>query len=94
MDLLQPPEKIAAQMKERGIKADYAFFFAYIQPTPPEGGSLWSAVDELVKVNSACVWPTDAQYSNRLIQPIYFRISCKLWNRTARFLNASSFSWV
>lgn len=52
MDLLQSPEKIAEQMHERGMKADHAFFFAYIQPKPKEGGSIWSAVDELVKVNS------------------------------------------
>lgn len=39
-------------MKERELKADYVFFFAYIQPKPKDGGSIWSATDELVKVNS------------------------------------------
>lgn len=52
MDLLQSPEKIAEQIHKRGMKADYTFFFAYIQPKPKEGESIWSAVDELVKVNS------------------------------------------
>lgn len=52
MDLLQSPENIAAQMKERGMKADYVFFFAYIQPKPKEGEGIWSSVDELVRINS------------------------------------------
>lgn len=52
MDLLQAPEKIAEKMHERGVKADCAFFFAYIQPKPKEGESIWSAVNELVNVNS------------------------------------------
>ena len=54
MDMLQPPEQIADQMKKKGIHGDYVFFFAYVQPTPPEGGSIWSAVDELVTINSKC----------------------------------------
>lgn len=54
MDLLQSPETLAAQMTERGMKADYAFFFAYIQPKPKEGGDIWSAADELVRINSKC----------------------------------------
>lgn len=52
MDLLQAPEALAAQMTERGMKADYAFFFAYIQPKPKDGEDLWSAADDLVKINS------------------------------------------
>ena len=52
MDLLQSPDMLAAQMTERGMKADYVFFFAYIQPKPKEGEGIWSAVDELVKINS------------------------------------------
>lgn len=52
MDLLQPPEKIAEQMKDRGVKADYIFFYAYVQPPAPEGGSIWSAVDEMIRLNS------------------------------------------
>jgi hypothetical protein len=30
MDFLKPPEELAAIMRERGIKADYVFFYAYI----------------------------------------------------------------
>lgn len=52
MDLLSEPGDIARQLKERSIKADYVFFFAYVQPKPKEGGSIWSAAEELVKVNS------------------------------------------
>lgn len=33
------------------MKAHYVFFFAYIQPKPKEGEGIWSAVDELVKIN-------------------------------------------
>lgn len=40
MELLQSPETLAAQIKERGMKVDYAFFFAYIQPKPEEGKAI------------------------------------------------------
>ncbi|PWY93022.1 hypothetical protein BO94DRAFT_487499 [Aspergillus sclerotioniger CBS 115572] len=52
MDFLNPPTQLAAQMNEQNIKADYVFFFAYVQPTPKEGGSIWSANEELVKLNT------------------------------------------
>ncbi|KFZ02442.1 hypothetical protein V500_00185 [Pseudogymnoascus sp. VKM F-4518 (FW-2643)] len=52
MDLLQSPETLAVQMAEREMKADYVFFFAYIQPSPKEGGDIWSAADDLVKINT------------------------------------------
>lgn len=52
MDFLQPPDALAAQLTERGVKADYVFFYAYIQPAPKDGGGIWSATEELVKVNS------------------------------------------
>lgn len=53
MDLLQSPEKISAQMNDRGLEADHVFFFAYIQPAPEEGHGIWDNVDQLVKVNSS-----------------------------------------
>lgn len=52
MDFLKSPETLAAQMKEKGIKSDYVFFFSYIQPAAKEGGDLWSAAEELVKINT------------------------------------------
>lgn len=58
MDLLKSPEAVATQMTERGMKADYVFFFAYIQPKPKDGGSIWSAADDLVKINSRFSRPT------------------------------------
>lgn len=53
--MLQPPEKVAAQMRGKGVKGDYVFFFAYAQPTSPERGTVWSGAEELVKVNSKCI---------------------------------------
>ncbi|KAL1884844.1 hypothetical protein Plec18167_001499 [Paecilomyces lecythidis] len=53
MDFLKSPEELAAQIKEKGIKSDYVFFFSYIQPAPKDGGGIWSAAEELVKVNTA-----------------------------------------
>lgn len=52
MDFLKSPKELAAIFEERKIKADHAFFFSYIQPAPKNGGGIWSAIDELVKVNS------------------------------------------
>ncbi|KAF6789028.1 NAD dependent epimerase/dehydratase [Colletotrichum sojae] len=43
---------LADQLKKSNIKPDYVFFFAYIQPKPEVEGQIWSAVDELVKVNT------------------------------------------
>ncbi|KAI0009515.1 hypothetical protein F4779DRAFT_617551 [Xylariaceae sp. FL0662B] len=51
MDFLQDPKTLAQQIRDKGVKADYVFFFAYIQPKPPAGGSIWSAAEELVRVN-------------------------------------------
>jgi nucleoside-diphosphate-sugar epimerase len=51
-DLLENPEKVAEKMKLEGVKADYVFFFAYLQPAPPEGAPLWSNVEEMCEVNA------------------------------------------
>lgn len=55
LDFLKPPEEIAAALKERGVtRADYVFFFAYVQPPPKEaGGALWSDAAEMDRVNAA-----------------------------------------
>lgn len=34
--------------------SDVVFFFAYIQPTPKEGATLWSNDQELCDVNGKC----------------------------------------
>ncbi|KAH8897997.1 hypothetical protein GQ53DRAFT_885061 [Thozetella sp. PMI_491] len=51
MDFLDAPEKIAENLMKQGVSADYVFFFAYIQPPPKDGGTIWSAAEELVRVN-------------------------------------------
>jgi nucleoside-diphosphate-sugar epimerase len=51
LDFLKKPEEIAEVLKGKGIKADYVFYFAYLQPAP-KGGGVWSDVAELVRVNS------------------------------------------
>ncbi|KAF2141531.1 uncharacterized protein K452DRAFT_228931 [Aplosporella prunicola CBS 121167] len=51
MDFLKSPEEIGTQFKEKGLKCDYVFFFAYIQPKPQDDAHMWSAADELVNVN-------------------------------------------
>ncbi|GAB7350444.1 hypothetical protein MBLNU459_g1050t2 [Dothideomycetes sp. NU459] len=51
VDFLQSPGEIAEKLRTNGIKADYVFFFSYVQPSPKEGGGIWSDVDELVRVN-------------------------------------------
>lgn len=53
LDFLQSPEGIAEILKERGVKANYVFFFSYVQAQPKEGGGLWSDAEEMVKLNSA-----------------------------------------
>lgn len=51
VDFLQKPEEIAAVLKEKGVKADYVFFYSYVQPAPKEGGALWSDAEEMCRVN-------------------------------------------
>ncbi|OJZ80585.1 hypothetical protein ASPFODRAFT_65849 [Aspergillus luchuensis CBS 106.47] len=53
IDLSQSPSDLASLMIESKLKADYIFFFAYIQPKPKEeGGNIWSAANELVAINT------------------------------------------
>ncbi|THY74861.1 hypothetical protein D6C95_10060 [Aureobasidium pullulans] len=52
-DFLKSPEEIASVLKEKNVKGDYAFFFAYIQPAPKEGQGIWGNVDELVSINKS-----------------------------------------
>ena len=54
VDFLESPEKIAAALKSANVsKADYCFFYSYLQPAPPPGSAPWSNAQELVDVNSA-----------------------------------------
>lgn len=45
-------EGIAKALKDNNVKPDVAFFYAYIQPAPKDGGGIWSNIQELVRVNS------------------------------------------
>ncbi|MCJ1300163.1 hypothetical protein MMC08_002957 [Hypocenomyce scalaris] len=51
VDFLTAPEEIAKILKENNVQADYVFFFAYLQPPPKPGQSLWSNAEELCEVN-------------------------------------------
>jgi NAD dependent epimerase/dehydratase family len=51
LDFLKEPAEIAEVLKSKGVKADYVFFYSYIQPPPKPGGALWSDADEMVRVN-------------------------------------------
>lgn len=50
-DFLSSPDEIAAQLKDKGVTADYVFFYSYAQPKPKEGGTVWSNAEELVEIN-------------------------------------------
>ncbi|KAF2121039.1 hypothetical protein BDV96DRAFT_610024 [Lophiotrema nucula] len=51
IDLLDDPQDIGSQLLERGVKADYVFFAAYIQPPPKQNEGLWSDAEETERVN-------------------------------------------
>jgi len=51
LDFLQDREKIARVLEEKGVKADYVFFYSYVQVKPKEGGGLWSDAEEMCRVN-------------------------------------------
>lgn len=51
VDFLDEPSKIAQAIKS--VKADYVFFYSYLQPKPPLGAPVWSNAEELLKVNTA-----------------------------------------
>ena len=51
-DLLKDPKELGNQLKEKGVDADYAFFYAYMQVPTKEGSGLWSDADEMVRLNS------------------------------------------
>ncbi|KAK5690657.1 hypothetical protein LTR97_012213 [Elasticomyces elasticus] len=52
-DFLTTPEDIADQLKDKGVKADYIFFYSYAQPKPKPGQGIWSNTQELADINSA-----------------------------------------
>ncbi|PNS15473.1 hypothetical protein CAC42_732 [Sphaceloma murrayae] len=52
VDFLSPPQDISKILKDSHVKADYIFYYTYLQPPPPKGTRAWSNADELVKVNA------------------------------------------
>ena len=52
LDFLRKPEEIAEVLKKEGVRADYVFFFSYIQVEPKPGEALWSNAEEMCRVNS------------------------------------------
>ena len=39
-DFLSKPEEIATQLKDKGVTADYVFFYSYAQPKPDPGNAV------------------------------------------------------
>lgn len=52
LDFLKSPEDIADVLKQKGVKADYVFFYSYVQVKPKVGEGLWSDAEEMCRVNS------------------------------------------
>ena len=51
LDFLSSPDDIAKALKDKGVTADYVFFYSYAQPKPKDGGQAWSNAQELADVN-------------------------------------------
>jgi hypothetical protein len=51
LDFLKDPGEISGVLKDKGVKADYVFFYSYVQAKPKEGGGLWSDAEEMCRVN-------------------------------------------
>jgi hypothetical protein len=51
LDFLKEPEEIGKVLNDKGVKADYIFFYSYIQAKPKEGGGLWSDAEEMCRIN-------------------------------------------
>ncbi|EON64875.1 hypothetical protein W97_04109 [Coniosporium apollinis CBS 100218] len=52
LDFLKEPQEIADVLKKEDVKADYVFFYSYIQVEPKEGQGLWSNAEEMCEVNT------------------------------------------
>ncbi|KAF1956958.1 NAD dependent epimerase/dehydratase family protein-like protein [Byssothecium circinans] len=53
LDFLKDKEEIARVLREKGVQADYVFFYSYVQAQPKEGKGLWSDAKEMCRVNVA-----------------------------------------
>ena len=52
LDFLKKPTEIADVLKHHNVRADYVFFYSYIQVEPKEGAGLWSNAEEMSRVNT------------------------------------------
>ncbi|KAL0254862.1 hypothetical protein SLS55_009386 [Diplodia seriata] len=52
MDFLKSPDFIAKLLKSHRVRADYVFFYSYIQVPPKDGQGLWSNAEEMAIVNT------------------------------------------
>lgn len=52
LDFLKPAGDIASELKENNVKADYVFFYSYVQVPPKPGAGLWSDAEEMCRVNT------------------------------------------
>ncbi|KAK2804500.1 hypothetical protein FQN50_006575 [Emmonsiellopsis sp. PD_5] len=51
--LSSSPEQLGRLLVEKGVKADYVFFFSYVQVPPKGEGNIWSDAQEMCNVNAA-----------------------------------------
>ncbi|KAB2572423.1 putative nad dependent epimerase dehydratase family protein [Lasiodiplodia theobromae] len=52
VDFLKSPDFIAKLLKSHRVRADYVFFYSYIQVPPKDGQGLWSNAEEMAIVNT------------------------------------------
>ncbi|KIM93846.1 hypothetical protein OIDMADRAFT_45980 [Oidiodendron maius Zn] len=52
LDFLNTPHEIAKVLLERGVQADYVFFFSYVQVEPDPGSPIWSNAKEMCRINT------------------------------------------
>ncbi|EWZ28566.1 NAD dependent epimerase/dehydratase family protein-like protein [Fusarium oxysporum Fo47] len=52
LDFLDEPDVIAKTLLDKSVKADYIFFFSYIQVKAEPGASIWANAEGLLRVNT------------------------------------------
>jgi hypothetical protein len=89
LDFLKEPAEIAKVLKEKSVKADYVFFYSYVQVKPKEGGGLWSDAEEMCKVNSTIRPSSINRHAANKSQPHSLKTSVKLSPSPTSNQNAS-----
>ncbi|GME40666.1 nad dependent epimerase dehydratase family protein [Neofusicoccum parvum] len=52
LDFLKEPDYIARALEKHKVRADYVFFYSYIQVPPKDGQGLWSNAEDMAIVNT------------------------------------------